>query len=524
MNGIPSQHIFTHDGQYNPHHLSEDWFTNAVELEAPILTSERLNLQSVQPRGNESVNYPAYTYGPRMYQSEDSYIMMPSSQLPTHAFEVKGKHQGTSRDSNYSLGNEASRASSGCPRTVPHVDLNPTVLKDSYGPDDAFPPSYYELNAQDSTQSPPIDCSPSPSVVQALQEVFPESLEPPLAELATMNPLNLPSQPQHIPANTGMHAQMMPEFDDEFVASREMTPDNEMKEESYAKRIFRCLFDAPGHTMVLRDIYDWFIQHTDKGKEPDGSGWKNSIRHNLSMNKAFEKVNQPQGDEQKKGCSWKLADFAVQDREVKSTTRYRAKGPNKRSVRSRDPDQKRMEAGAKGGQASRKAAQRRSQRLRETSYLSPSAIRHQAVSAAPPPSIHHVPLLSFDSRAERPASPCFVAHQGPISSGPQQYGHFIPTSSPQNSSLPPLRGSPVPPTNFVSYNHISGIAPPGVPFPSPDEPFFYDSPAESGDEPITPSSMGITRVPDPFWGSHGTVEHHSDPELEYGLIHNNFLA
>jgi len=36
--------------------------------------------------------------------------------------------------------------------------------------------------------------------------------------------------------------------------------------------------------MVLKDIYQWFIDNTDKAAL-DQKGWQNSIRHNLSMNK-----------------------------------------------------------------------------------------------------------------------------------------------------------------------------------------------------------------------------------------------
>jgi hypothetical protein len=57
------------------------------------------------------------------------------------------------------------------------------------------------------------------------------------------------------------------------------------KHEPYAKSLFRCLRDAPNHTMVLREIYDWFKTNTARGKDPHEKGWQNSIRHNLSMNK-----------------------------------------------------------------------------------------------------------------------------------------------------------------------------------------------------------------------------------------------
>lgn len=53
--------------------------------------------------------------------------------------------------------------------------------------------------------------------------------------------------------------------------------------EPYAKLIHRALMGAPNHSMALQEIYQWFIDNTEKGSS-SGSGWRNSIRHNLSMN------------------------------------------------------------------------------------------------------------------------------------------------------------------------------------------------------------------------------------------------
>lgn len=57
------------------------------------------------------------------------------------------------------------------------------------------------------------------------------------------------------------------------------------KDKPYAQLIFDCLYQAEGHCMVLRDIYDWFKTKTSKGSDPNAKGWQNSIRHNLSMNR-----------------------------------------------------------------------------------------------------------------------------------------------------------------------------------------------------------------------------------------------
>lgn len=54
--------------------------------------------------------------------------------------------------------------------------------------------------------------------------------------------------------------------------------------EPYAQLIYRALKSAPAHSMVLKEIYEWFENNTDKAKNGSSKGWQNSIRHNLSMN------------------------------------------------------------------------------------------------------------------------------------------------------------------------------------------------------------------------------------------------
>ena len=62
--------------------------------------------------------------------------------------------------------------------------------------------------------------------------------------------------------------------------------DHESKEKGpcYANLIYQALMEAPSHKMILRDIYAWIAQNTDKAKDPSSKGWQNSVRHNLSMN------------------------------------------------------------------------------------------------------------------------------------------------------------------------------------------------------------------------------------------------
>lgn len=59
---------------------------------------------------------------------------------------------------------------------------------------------------------------------------------------------------------------------------------SDVNEPCYARLLYGCLLQAPGHTMKLKEIYAWIRCHTHKARDPRNTGWQNSVRHNLSMN------------------------------------------------------------------------------------------------------------------------------------------------------------------------------------------------------------------------------------------------
>lgn len=58
----------------------------------------------------------------------------------------------------------------------------------------------------------------------------------------------------------------------------------EVTDPCYAQLLYGCLLEAPDHTMSLKDVYSWVCQHSQKARDSTGTGWQNSVRHNLSMN------------------------------------------------------------------------------------------------------------------------------------------------------------------------------------------------------------------------------------------------
>ncbi|GJJ69429.1 hypothetical protein EMPS_01775 [Entomortierella parvispora] len=77
---------------------------------------------------------------------------------------------------------------------------------------------------------------------------------------------------------------------------------------SYANLILQAISESPLQRLTLCDIYAW-IKDRHPYYQYSSSGWQNSIRHNLSLNKAFQKLERNMG-EPGKGCFWTLHEDA----------------------------------------------------------------------------------------------------------------------------------------------------------------------------------------------------------------------
>ena len=75
---------------------------------------------------------------------------------------------------------------------------------------------------------------------------------------------------------------------------------------SYATMITQAILSNTEGVLSLSEIYDWIASHYAFYRFSK-SGWQNSIRHNLSLNKAFEKVPR-RPNEPGKGMKWQISD------------------------------------------------------------------------------------------------------------------------------------------------------------------------------------------------------------------------
>lgn len=73
---------------------------------------------------------------------------------------------------------------------------------------------------------------------------------------------------------------------------------------SYANLITFAINSSQKKKMTLSEIYQWICDHFPYYKDA-GNGWKNSIRHNLSLNKCFLKVPRSKEDPGK-GSYWAI--------------------------------------------------------------------------------------------------------------------------------------------------------------------------------------------------------------------------
>jgi len=81
--------------------------------------------------------------------------------------------------------------------------------------------------------------------------------------------------PSHVPYNPQKHINSKPPY-------------------SFSCLIFMALEESPTKMLPVKDIYQWILSHFPYFQNAP-TGWKNSVRHNLSLNKCFKKVDKDRG-------------------------------------------------------------------------------------------------------------------------------------------------------------------------------------------------------------------------------------
>ncbi|KAF3770247.1 hypothetical protein M406DRAFT_349113 [Cryphonectria parasitica EP155] len=242
---------------------------------------------------------------------------------------------------------------------------------------------------------------------------------------------------------------------------------------SYAQMITQAIMSTAEEKLNLNGIYTYIMNNYAYYRNQQPSGWQNSIRHNLSLNKAFEKVARST-DEPGKGMKWQLT-TECRDEMVKNAWKggrgghrgssnpsspnhlnYITQGP--RDMAAREPNSVRKRRVSPSGSPQPRSTLRlshmtpdRTRRLEPDSHAeigdgSPlprhrqSATASNAMDEAPPRS----PLLTSSYLQEDGAS---LVTPAPLKVHPQ----LVPPSTLQRPSQHMPTSSPAPFWKFAEY-------------------------------------------------------------------------
>ncbi|WBW73931.1 DNA-binding forkhead transcription factor Fhl1 [Schizosaccharomyces osmophilus] len=169
---------------------------------------------------------------------------------------------------------------------TPHP-LESFPYSSEYKPQTVSPQSIQRQASSDFSSAP----SANPETLRNLSETPPNNAIPP-KQTSVDQESNHPSA--SIPLHPGLESNPPPNFGDIY----------QKPNLSYANLIARTLISNSNKKMTLGDICEW-ISHTWPYYQYQPPAWHNSIRHNLSLNKAFIRIPRRQ-NESGKGSFWIL--------------------------------------------------------------------------------------------------------------------------------------------------------------------------------------------------------------------------
>ncbi|KAL1262172.1 hypothetical protein QQF64_007437 [Cirrhinus molitorella] len=74
---------------------------------------------------------------------------------------------------------------------------------------------------------------------------------------------------------------------------------------SFSSLIFMAIEDSPEKRLPVKGIYEWIVDNFPYYREAPG-GWRNSVRHNLSLSKSFQRIHRDKSQSIGKGSLWRV--------------------------------------------------------------------------------------------------------------------------------------------------------------------------------------------------------------------------
>lgn len=138
----------------------------------------------------------------------------------------------------------------------------------------------------------------------------------------SLNNNNLPvsnrnKHPTHIPYDPHLHRNSKPPY-------------------SFSCLIFMAIEDSPVKALPVKEVYAWILDHFPYFRNAP-TGWKNSVRHNLSLNKCFRKVEK--APNLGKGSLW-MVDSQYRPNLIQALSRAPFPPPTAQTLSSSEKQQK----------------------------------------------------------------------------------------------------------------------------------------------------------------------------------------
>lgn len=147
-----------------------------------------------------------------------------------------------------------------------HIERSDDYITPGNSPrqnDNLHPPQAPQKTMMVTTATPPVTPNSVVSVQNSVETTSPNSN-------AAASQQNKQKHPNNLPYDPFIHTNNKPPL-------------------SFSSLIFLAIEDAKEKALPVKEIYSWIVQHYPYFKTAP-TGWKNSVRHNLSLNKCFQKV------------------------------------------------------------------------------------------------------------------------------------------------------------------------------------------------------------------------------------------